>query len=330
MDSCGRTRTAASQLADFLPELREEVNSVTQSSPFRFAVIDDVGLDQEVDVSKTLEELHVPVVRTDRPDLQTQSAQDVLLAALSMIQELRWDRLAVFHSSSSSSLSMLKAMTKAMKKTDVCVSWMVNVEEAQEEELEAVLSSGLPILALLPSEEHTALLNKLKVEPANKGRTALFFTDLILRDSLKAASARDLRLFSMIPFPMKEVKFEEFLAHSSIMTGVRTEDELEMAQRTRIVRRARRIVETLSSALGHVFEDVCHEERRVCSELLTAEGRRSLSQILSKLQWSAVGGHYGLVEYQFQFPDGHVHLRKVCYIFLICTFFWKTKPIKIK
>lgn len=313
MDSCGRTRTAASQLAEFLPELKgEDERTNLENFPFKMGVIDDIGFEQEADVSKALQDLSVPVIKTD---IQTDSVQVIVTSLISFLRELRWEHLALAHGNSRTSLSILKAFTKALKKSEFCVPWIVNVEnvvfDEENGDWKDVLRSGVPIVSLLPSGEHSLLFNNLK-NLKSKKKIPILFTDLVLRENLKSAPAKEIELFAMISYPEKETKFESFLAKNSIITGVRTEDELSLAERTKTARKIKGLVEKMSISLGEVIKDICPSEGNLCSDFLTAEGRHSYSEHLSKVDWTDNGEPIiGLVKYQYQFPDNHVHLRKV-------------------
>ncbi|KAL0270086.1 UNVERIFIED_CONTAM: hypothetical protein PYX00_007607 [Menopon gallinae] len=312
MDSCSRTRIATSQLTEFLPELKGNEIKDKKNTPFKFAVIDDVGLENEVDVSNTLEELNIPVIKTD---ININSQQEIITAILNIMQELRWDHIALIHSNSRYSLSMLKTFTKSFKKFDLCIPWIINIEnavvEADYEELQSVLKSRIPIVSLLASEQHDLLLRNMKYVAKQGSKIPMLFTDLILRDHLKNVPANSVQLFALVPLPEKDGNFEEYFWRNSKVTEMKKEDDLEVMQRTKTLRKIQTIMDRLSSSLRNLMHDYCQNEIHICSNILSPEGRSAAFEQLNDVDWTMEQELYGLMEYQFRNPEGYILLHKV-------------------
>lgn len=312
MDSCSRTRIATSQLTEFLPELKGNEIPGRMSIPFKFGIIDDVGLENEIDVSNTLEELNIPVIKTD---ININSQQEIIMAVLNIMQELRWDHIALIHSNSRYSLSMLKTFTKSFKKFDLCIPWIINIEnavvEGDYEELQSVLKSRIPIVSLLASEQHYLLLRNMKDVPKGSSKIPVLFTDLILRDHLKNVPAHAVQLFALVPLPEKDGNFEEYFWRNSKISEVRKEDDLEILQRTKTLRKIQAIMDRLSLCLRNLMNNFCQNEVHICPTILSLEARTAAFEELNEIDWTIEQELYGVMEYQFRKPEGHILLHKV-------------------
>ena len=325
MDSCGRSRTATTQLIEFLPQLQINNNkSAEENLPFKLCVIDDVGLEKEVDVQKSLEELKIPVIGTN---INTNSVSVLMDAVYNFLQEFQWERFAVIYSNSKFSSSLVKNLIKTIKKNDFCIPWMLNVDdEGIVDELQnVVIKSKIPLVSLLTSEEHYLLFKNLPKTTNNdeeffdkkrRWKNIILFTDVVSREDLKIISNnKSVRVFSIVAHPEKENNFENYFMENSILPGMKKkmEDELDLIERTKTVQKIKKIGERISKSLIKAVEKLCHPTENPCTNFSSTSGREIIKNFLDEPDnsWSDNEKSYQLVEYLFQFSDSHVHLHKV-------------------
>lgn len=303
MDSCGRTRTATSQLIEFLPELQSTKKS-NGRHPFKFCLVDDIGLKNETDIYKSLEEINFPIVETD---VNINSAKKLMEVIFLFLQELRWERFAIVHSNSKFSTSMLRHFTKSFKKFDFCIPWLINSDRMNEEELKTVFDFQVPIVSLLPSEEHFRFLKTLRSVSEPDKKIPIFFSDFVSRRHLKLIPVDSVRVFSVTLQPESENGFENYYSNNWLTSERRRDDELSLIERTKTVRKIKRIGEKISEVLKNAIESYCYVDQKLCQSLMTPDGRDFISESLEEVNWADEEQSYQLVEYRFEFFDVHLH-----------------------
>lgn len=308
MDSCGRMRTAESQLLEFLPELKSTNENFVESGPFKFCVVDAVGLNHEEDIYKSLEDISVPVIETD---ININSPQVLTNAILLFIQELQWDRVVVVYGDSKLSSSTFKQFTKLLRKFDICIPWVVNFDEVNKEELQMILKSEIPILSLLSEEEQSLFLQSLQDITKPKNTIPILFSGFLSRQQLKMLSSNNFQIFSVLTYPNRDDGFERFFSENQIASENKEEDDLDVVLKTSIIRKVKQIGKKLSEALRRAIETVCSEKERLCSTLLSLEGKNVISELLMNMDWTESRQSYQLVEYQLQTSSERSHLHKV-------------------